>query len=153
MRSDLDAWRESAALLTWGFRNAGSANPVGTLDAVPAADAAGVEAVGPRDGSTQETLAGAGKESGGLPWWAETLVVLLGVVVLLRARVLVLRRVRRSRALGGWDRPQRRDRRREATAATAAPSPAPSATPRQRPRRDGDDDDREASPAPTGTAS
>ena len=29
-----DAWRDSADLLTWGFRNAAVAQPVGTLDAV-----------------------------------------------------------------------------------------------------------------------
>ena len=31
-----DTWRESAALLTWGFRNGAVARPVGTLDAIAA---------------------------------------------------------------------------------------------------------------------
>ena len=33
MHSDLDSWRDSAALLSWGFHNVALARPVGTLDA------------------------------------------------------------------------------------------------------------------------
>ena len=33
MHSDLDSWRDSAALLSWGFHNVALAQPVGTLDA------------------------------------------------------------------------------------------------------------------------
>ena len=158
LHSEGDAWEDSARLLTWGFRNAEVARPVGTLDAVqPAADAA----AGPRtsegdgkSGAAARSAAAAGS-GGGLPWWLEVLVVVVGVVAVLRARVLLRRRLRRVRSRTAMVRrvPQPRDRverRRVATAAAAAPTPAPRATP----RHDLLDDEPPAeSSASTGTAS
>jgi D-alanyl-D-alanine carboxypeptidase (penicillin-binding protein 5/6) len=154
MHTDFEAWRESAELLTWGFKNAAAANPVGTLDAVPAAEAAPAK-LGPRG----EQPAGAGVTGvpdTGLPWYVQVPVVLLAVVAVLRARVLLRQRVRRARreaAAGRRTGPaaaaQRRDLRRLATAATAAPTPAPTSAPRQR-----DPDEEPASPsAAAGTVS
>ena len=88
-----DAWRDSAALLTWGFRNAAVAQPVGTLDAITpvAADKPAGQA-GP---SAKPQAAGVASEGGGMPWWQTVPLVLLACVVLLRLRVLLRRRVRR----------------------------------------------------------
>lgn len=145
MQTDFDAWRESAALLTWGFQNASLAEPVGTLDAVPA-DAA---AAGPRAAGTSASAAGVpAEDGGGLPWLVQVPLLLLAVVALLRARVLLRRRLRRIRLERAPGQP--RDRRRETTAVTAAPRPAPSRTPRNRPP---DRDEPAASSAGGGAAS
>lgn len=159
LNTDFDAWRESAALLTWGFRNAALAEPVGTLDAV-AAPAAG-KAAGPRAGPGPAPGAQAVRAvqtaGGGLPWALQALVVVVAVAVLLRARVLLRRRFRGSRvrlesmpvasgplatrprtvtvvaAPRSPQLPQPRGLRRVTTEATAAPRPAPTRTPRTRP--------------------
>jgi D-alanyl-D-alanine carboxypeptidase (penicillin-binding protein 5/6) len=153
MHTDFDAWRESAALLTWGFRNAGSARPVGTLDAVPAArNDAAARTQGPRTPVPAATAGTAPDQ--GWPWYVQLPVVLLGVVVVLRARVLLRQRLQRARrAVPGRAGPrgaaQARDLRRLASTATAAPMPAPTAAPRQR----DPEDEASASSAATGTAS
>ena len=161
LHSEGDAWRDSAALLTWGFRSAGQAEAVGTLDAVADDSAAGGDgepaAQGPQAAGTDQDAeaATAGADGDGLPWWLQALVVLLGVVAVLRARVLLKRRLRRarsrSRVLAG-PVPQPRDRadlRRVTTAAAAAPAPAPTSTPRQEPRLD----DADPTSSAAGTAS
>jgi D-alanyl-D-alanine carboxypeptidase (penicillin-binding protein 5/6) len=158
LNTDFEAWRESAALLTWGFRNAGVARPVGTLDAVAAATPSAAGRAGPR--SVQPSEAAAAPSPDGWPWYLQVPVVLLGVVAALRARVLVRNRVRRRaheaaarRVRGGRPGPagatQSRDLRRLATAATAAPIPAPTKAPRHRDPDDGSP----AASAATGTRS
>jgi D-alanyl-D-alanine carboxypeptidase (penicillin-binding protein 5/6) len=163
LHSEGDAWRDSAALLTWGFRSAGRAEPVGTLDAIADDSASGG---GSGDRVTQGPQAGeagtgadaaiAGADGDGLPWWLQTLVVVLGVVAVLRARVLLLRRLRRARSrppVPARPVPQPRDRadlRRVTSAAAAAPAPAPSRTPRHDTPLD---DDGTTSSASSGTAS
>jgi D-alanyl-D-alanine carboxypeptidase (penicillin-binding protein 5/6) len=158
LHSEGDAWRDSAALLTWGFHNAGVARPVGTLDALQP-EAAGTD-VGPstsdggQDGSATAAAGSPAESGGGLPWWLQTLVVLLGVVAVLRARVLLRRRLRRVRAVRVRPVPQprdRTDRRRVTTAAAAAPTPAPTAAPRHDDLRD--DEPPATSSASSGTAS
>ena len=153
MHTNQQSWRESAALLTWGFRNAANARPVGTLDAVAAATS-GAKA-GPQ-ATKQKTTAATepAEESGGLPFLLKVPIVLVALIAVLRARVLLRRRRRRVRLEPRVARvpapAQRRDLRRESTAATAAPRPAPMTTPRTRP------DDRDgpaASSASTGAAS
>lgn len=126
MHTDFDAWRESAALLTWGFRNAGLATPVGTLDAVAHDEAGATEAAGPKV-AKKSTASGAVPDGGSRPWWVELVLVIVGVVALLRARVLLLRRLRRARSRRNRPLPQLRDRRRETTVAAAAPRPAATA--------------------------
>ena len=159
LHSEGDAWRDSAALLTWGFRNAGSAQPVGTLDAVPEPQAdSGVE--GPASsgsGNTTASAAGQRDTAGGLPWWLQVLVVMAGVLLVLRARVLLKRRLRRYgaapyRVAQPRDRTGGVDRRRVRSAAAAAPTPAPTTAPRNVRIRDLDDDEPTAS-ASAGTAS
>jgi D-alanyl-D-alanine carboxypeptidase (penicillin-binding protein 5/6) len=136
LHSEGDAWRDSAALLTWGFHSAGTAEPVGTLDAVADDSAAGGDGdsatQGPRSAGqasgTDAATAGTGGDS--LPWWLQTLVVVIGVVAVLRARVLLRRRLRRSRARQVPQPRDRADLRRVTSAAAAAPAPAPSTTAR-----------------------
>ena len=161
LHSEGDAWRDSAALLTWGFRSAGSAEAVGTLDAVADDTAAGGSgdrsAQGPQAGGADQDgeAATAGADGDGLPWWLQVVVVVLGVVAVLRARVLLRRRLRRARSRARvLDRPvpQPRDRadlRRVTSAAAAAPAPAPTSTPRHERRLD----DGDPSSSATGTAS
>lgn len=152
LRTDYQAWRESAALLTWGFRNAGLAEPVGTLDTTPA-PAAGQEpgvdagAAGRGDNAGGAHAAGEGRTSElpapdlpsldltgldltGLPWPLQVPLVLLAVVVLLRARVLLRRHLRRHRT--GRARDPRDARRRVTRPANQAPTAAPTSTPRSR---------------------
>jgi len=163
LHSEGDAWRDSAALLTWGFRSAGDARPVGTLDAVADDSAAGSgddQAVqGPQADDSTEDSATAGAGSGGLPWWLQALVVVLGVVAVLRARVLLRRRLRRGRPrsrVPAGPVPQPRDRadlRRVTSAAAAAPAPTPTRTPRHDVRLDPRLDDTDPSSSATGTTS
>ena len=165
LHSEGDAWRDSAALLTWGFGSAGQAKAVGTLDAVADDSASGGGSGAGGDDAAQGPQAGdagqdagtatAGADGDGLPWWLQTLVVVLGVLAVLRARVLLRRRLRRARArsrvLAG-PVPQPRDRadlRRVTSAAAAAPAPAPTRTPRHEPRLD----DGDPSSSAAGTAS
>jgi D-alanyl-D-alanine carboxypeptidase (penicillin-binding protein 5/6) len=133
LRTDADGWREAGRLLTWGFRNGATVRPVGSLE--PAA------APGARDSAVQGPMltedaaaAGAAADTAGLPWWAQVPLVLLGLLVALRTRVLVRRHLRKRRRRGGPVRlerlPQPRDFRRDTTAAAAAPRPAPTAAPR-----------------------
>jgi D-alanyl-D-alanine carboxypeptidase (penicillin-binding protein 5/6) len=140
-----DGWRDSADLLTWGFRNAAVAQPVGTLDAVTpvAADRASRRA-GP---SAAPHSAGVTAEgAGGLPWWLTVPLVLLACVALLRLRVLLRRRARRRAPL---PRPPQSRPRRLRTPASPAPTAAPTTTPRTvRVLRDDP-----SSSAPTGTGS
>jgi len=139
MHTDFDAWREAAALLTWGFRNAGTARPVGTLDPTPVTAAGLPVAEGPQPAARDG--AGTPADDGrGLPWFLQVPVVLLGVLVALRARVLLRRRLQRSRRPRGPSTPaQLRDLRRLTAVAAAAPTPAPSNAPRQRPLRGPDE--------------
>jgi D-alanyl-D-alanine carboxypeptidase (penicillin-binding protein 5/6) len=163
LHSEGDAWRDSAALLTWGFRNAEVARPVGTLDALqPATDAAAGPSRSEGDvaaGVATGAAAAPSASGGGLPWWLEIMVVVLGVVAVLRARVLLRRRLRRARARTAMARPMpqprdRADRRRVATAAAAAPTPAPNAASHNDLGQDLRDDEPPAtSSASTGTAS
>jgi D-alanyl-D-alanine carboxypeptidase (penicillin-binding protein 5/6) len=153
MHTEFDAWREAAELLTWGFQNGAVANPVGTLDAVPAVEDGPAGEAGPRAGQPAEAGVAAAPDTG-WPWYLQVPVVLLGVVAVLRARVLLRRRLRRARRevavrASPPGAAQARDLRRLATAATAAPMPAPTRAPRQR------DPDEEAAPpsAATGTVS
>jgi D-alanyl-D-alanine carboxypeptidase (penicillin-binding protein 5/6) len=160
MLTDFEAWKESAALLTWGFHNAGLAEPVGTLDAVPAVREAAAKRIGPRaDGTAAAVTTGASDQGGGRPWWVDGPLVVLGVLAALRARVLVRDRLRHSRR-GGIPRSTRgrvvpetqlRDLRRVTSAATAAPAPAATAAPRHRP--DLDAADGPAASTSAGTAS
>ena len=154
MLTDFEAWKESAKLLTWGFRNAAATTPVGTLDAVPAAEEG--RGVGPasRADPAASAAAAAGSTGGGRPWWVELPLVVAGVLVALRARVLLRDRLRRRRRAVGRVpyAPRPRDLRRDARAAAAAPTPAPSAAPRNVLRRD-PEVDAATSSASTGTAS
>ena len=150
LHSRTDAWKDAASLLTWGFRNADAVRPVGTLQAAEEAPAATTAEPG---GDRPAEVTAAGASGGGAPWWVQVPVVVLGVLVALRARVLLRRRLRRARG-----RPQRagrlpqpRDRRRVSTPAAAAPTPAPSTNARVRPRDAGDESS--TSSASTGTAS
>jgi len=121
MRTDIDAWRGSANLLTWGFRNAARATPVGTLDAVPSDASTRQQRAGRVPAEAVSASAAAAGAGDGLPWWVQAPVVLLAVVVLLRARVLLIR--------------QSRKRRRTSITVAAAPRPAPTSASRQRPLR------------------
>jgi hypothetical protein len=95
---------------------------VGTLDAVaPAATGTSVAGSPVRTTHAQVAAAGAG---GGLPCWVTVPLGALLVLVLLRARVLLVRRRRAARRRG-----YRRDRR-AISAMIPAPASAPSATPR-----------------------
>ena len=158
LQSNQDAWRESAALLTWGFRNAADITPVGTLDAVPEQ----VRQAGPDEPTVAEVPAKAVTTAGsgdGLPWWLQVPLVLLAVVVLLRARVLLRRRLRAARrhppARDAVPQPRdrRRDRPRASTVVAAAPRPAPTMPARQRPGATAPGEDAGTSSASTGTAS
>jgi D-alanyl-D-alanine carboxypeptidase (penicillin-binding protein 5/6) len=163
LHSEGDAWRDSAALLTWGFRSAGQAEAVGTLDAVADDTASGGSgdsednaSKGPQaGGAAQDDAATSGADGDGLPWWLQTLVVVLGVLAVLRARVLLRQRLRRARPrsrVPAGPLPQPRDRadlRRVTSAAAAAPAPAPTSTPRHDPRLD----DGDPSSSAAGTAS
>lgn len=141
LNTGFEAWKESAALLTWGFRNAASARPVGSLDAVAATRASGAEqgTVAPMLTTRKKAAtAGVGNQSDGLAWWLQAPIVVFGVLAALRGRVLLLRALRRRRARLRRDPrvPHPRDLRRVASAAAAAPRPAASAGPRQRPERE-----------------
>lgn len=138
-----DAWRQSAKLLTWGFRNYAAAKPVGTLEAV-AAPKAETKPGGVTAGKA--STAGVTGDGGGLPWWVQLPIVLLSVVMLLRARVLLKRRIRTVRRRQA----QLYERRRAARALAATRAPGPRSTPRHLPRPSRPFDDESAS---TGTGS
>jgi D-alanyl-D-alanine carboxypeptidase (penicillin-binding protein 5/6) len=150
MHSDLDSWRDSAALLSWGFHNVALAHPVGTLDATSqpgAKGATGGSMAGPP--AQASTAAMAGTAGGGPPWWLVVPVLLVLLLALLRARVLLRRGSRRQWATVPGVVPQSRGPRRVRTPASPAPSAAPTSTPRTvRVLRDDP-----ASTAPTGTES
>ncbi|HEX4698462.1 MAG TPA: serine hydrolase [Actinomycetes bacterium] len=125
-------WEDSAALLTWGFHNRTLARPVGTLQAVAPATTGTSVAAGPvRTAQHQVAAAGAG---GGLPWWVTVPLGALLVLVLLRARVLLVRRRRAARRspYGRLPVARRAPRRERLSSRSAIPAPAaaPSATPR-----------------------
>ncbi len=152
MHSDLDSWRDSAALLSWGFHNAALARPVGTLDATSRAaeGASGGSVAGPpakpRTAAMASTAGG-----GGVPWWLAGPVLLVLLLALLRARVLLRRRSRRQWATLPGVVPQSREPRRVRAPASPAPSAAPTSTPRTvRVLRD---DPPTSVPTPTGTES
>ena len=158
LRTEGDGWRDAAALLSWGFRNADAARPVGTLEATAKAEAAGGPA--PQEAEpagTARVAATAGGSTAGMPWWAQVPVVLLAVVVVLRMRVLLLRQARRRRAVlaqrAGGGPPQPRDRRRATSVAASAPAAAPSAVRRHPPPRPVREATDPTSSASTGTAS
>lgn len=98
MRTDSEPWRQSAALLTWGFRNAQGATPVGTLNTSGDAGAlpTGSGAAARQALATSEEAAAAGS-AGTMPWWVQAPLALLAVVVVLRMRVLIRRRRRTVR--------------------------------------------------------
>jgi len=152
LRSERDGWRDAAALMTWGFRNAPSARPVGTLDAVPATPVAG-SAGGP--GRTAGAPVTAGGTGDGLPWWLQVPIVLGAVVLLLRARVLVKRRLRRAARARSRALSHPRDRRRATSVAASAPRAAPPSVRVHPPPRPAvaAADDPSASSASSGTAS
>ncbi len=133
LHSEQDSWRDSAALLTWGFRNRSLVRPVGTLDAVDRTSAGSAASPGPgRTGPTASTSAGAAaSEGGGLPWWLAVALLAVVAVFLLRTRVLLRRRARRRRS--AWPAAtaaQSRGERRLTMPARPAPTAAPIATPR-----------------------
>lgn len=159
LRTEGDGWRDAAALMTWGFRNASSARPVGTLDAVPATPVAGTAGSPGQPGRTADAAATAGPTGDGLPWWLQVPIVLGAVVLLLRARVLVKRRLRRAARARSRVGPQShpRDRRRATSVAASAPRAAPPSVRVHRPPRpavaEAAADDPSASSASSGTAS
>ena len=130
LHSKGDSWRDSAALLSWGFRNGSLARPVGSLGAAASPAATDGGAPAPKAGPTVSPhAAGVASGSAGLPWWLTAPLLLLGCVVVLRARVLLHRRARRRR--GPVRLPQSRaPRRRPRTPAMTAPTAAPTANPR-----------------------
>ena len=155
LRTEGDGWRESGALLSWGFRNAALARPVGSLDAVPVASAGGGSGVQPAVDAAARASAPPTSQGGrGVPWWVSLPLALLAVVALLRARVLV-RRARRRRRPGPLLLPrpaQSAARRRVTSPARPAPTAAPTTAPRTvRVLRD--EPPSTTSRAPTGTAS
>ena len=96
MRTKPPSWEESAALLDWGFANADTVAPADTL-AQPAADEPAAEAETlPQQAVAlgSRTAAGVGN-SPALPWYTWSALALAGVLVALRARVVLLRRRRR----------------------------------------------------------
>jgi serine-type D-Ala-D-Ala carboxypeptidase (penicillin-binding protein 5/6) len=154
MHSDLDSWRDSAALLSWGFHNAALAHPVGTLDATsrPGAEgASGGSMAGPPAQARTAALASTAG-GGGLPWWLAVSVLLALLLALLRARVLLRRRSRRQWATLPGMVPQSREPRRVRTPASPAPSAAPTSSPRTV-RVLARDDPGSTAPTPTGTES
>jgi D-alanyl-D-alanine carboxypeptidase (penicillin-binding protein 5/6) len=97
MHSNQSAWKDSAALLDWGFANAEKAQPVGTLDQSDhAAQAASVRHPGASPGRSGRAASVAAGGSA-VPGWAWVPIVLFAAVVLLRTRVLVRREIRRRR--------------------------------------------------------
>lgn len=97
MHSGFASWSESRALLDWGFRNAGLARPVGTLDPRPdTRQAAAVRAPGTL-GATTAAATSRSAGNGMLPAWAWVPVALFATVLTLRLRVLARRRLRRLR--------------------------------------------------------
>jgi D-alanyl-D-alanine carboxypeptidase (penicillin-binding protein 5/6) len=135
LHSEFDSWRDSAALLSWGFANRAVARPVGTLDALPhAADAPATPGKGTTGGAGHTAASAADPSGGAVPWWPGVVLALALVVALLRARVLLRRRSRRNRLAvrrpGETRIPQSRDPRRVRTPARPAPTAAPTTTPR-----------------------
>ena len=138
LHSGQDSWRDSAALLSWGFTNRAVVQPVGTLDAAAATARSGTGAsaggrvAGP--GATGVTARSTGAATGpAVPWWLGVLLGLALVVAVLRVRVLLLRRSRHrppSRRPGEARIPQSREARRVRTPARPAPTAAPSTAPR-----------------------
>jgi D-alanyl-D-alanine carboxypeptidase (penicillin-binding protein 5/6) len=112
MHSDLDSWRDSAALLSWGFHNVALAQPVGTLDATSQPGAKGAVRRQRRRPTCPRAHRrdGATTGGGGLPWWLVAPVLLVLVLALLRARVLLRRRSRRQWATMPGLVPQSRSR-------------------------------------------
>lgn len=96
MHTGQASWSESAALLDWGFANAATARPVGTLDQKPAAGQAASVRHPVAAGAASRTASSAGSLLYGWLWLP---LVFVGTVVALRLRVL-LRRRRRIRRLG-----------------------------------------------------
>ncbi|MEO7980811.1 MAG: D-alanyl-D-alanine carboxypeptidase [Sporichthyaceae bacterium] len=141
LHSQQDSWRDSAALLSWGFTNRSLARSVGTLDArtqavVGTSGSAGDQVAGPAAQDVANRTA-VGSGGGGLPRWLDVALALALVVAALRARVLLRRRSRRHRLAvrrPGDSRaariPQSRVARRVRTPARPAPSAAPTTTPR-----------------------
>ncbi len=138
LHSPGDAWRDSGALLTWGFHSGAAARPVGTLVAVPPAQAATVARHGTRAARATGS-SGPGLELPTLSWfpslWSAPrgvlgLVLLLVLVVALRIRA-VRRRVRRRGGYGAGGSRQAHPRRvRLDSSARPAPTAAPTIAPR-----------------------
>jgi D-alanyl-D-alanine carboxypeptidase (penicillin-binding protein 5/6) len=103
MHTGQASWSESAALLDWGFANAPSAQPVGTLNQSAPTQAASVRHPGAAASGARKAAA-ASSAGPAMPGWAWVPVLLLGSVVALRTRVLLRRRRRRARLAPPADR-------------------------------------------------
>jgi D-alanyl-D-alanine carboxypeptidase (penicillin-binding protein 5/6) len=97
MRTKPPAWEESAALLDWGFANADLVAPVGSLN-----PATPTEAASEPESLSERIIAGAPRTAavvGGtpmLPWHTWVVLALSAALAALRARVVLLRRRRRT---------------------------------------------------------
>ena len=141
LHSPADGWRDSAALLTWGFANGAAAHKVGTLVAVPPKQAATVarhgakvhaEPASSRGGLSLPSLPSLPTLPGPRALWALPLLRLLAVAIL-RARVLMRRERTRSAYGGGLGRSSQAGSRR-VRLETRSASPAPNAAPMTMPR-------------------
>lgn len=93
MNTGQGAWREAAALLDWGFANAALVKPVGTLNtSLPAVEKS-------TDKAELASTPKAEEGTDGFSWRsvAWPVLVLVGLVAMLRARVLVKRNLRARR--------------------------------------------------------
>lgn len=84
------AWKESAALLDWGFANAATVTPVGTLEQPKVVAQAAPAAHRPPLAATPRQAG----HAAGVPLWAWPLLAAVGALAAMRTRVLVLRRLR-----------------------------------------------------------
>jgi D-alanyl-D-alanine carboxypeptidase (penicillin-binding protein 5/6) len=94
MHTKASSWRESQALLEWGFANIDKTRPVGSLNQVKHVTQA--SSVRP-NGVVQKVAATAVAGGHGLPLWTSLPIALLFGVVALRARVRLRRRAMRQR--------------------------------------------------------
>src|SRR5688572_24167792 len=98
-------WEESAKLLDWGFAHADAATAVGSLNP-PAPPAPEPESLPQRVVSAGQDTAAVVGSTAALPWYSWVVLVLVGALGLLRARVLLLRR-RRAPVRALWRQPAR----------------------------------------------
>jgi D-alanyl-D-alanine carboxypeptidase (penicillin-binding protein 5/6) len=95
MRTKGPGWKESAALLDWGFANADAVTAIDSLTP-PVKAAAEPESLPQRAAGIGPRSAAAVGSTPSLPWYSWVGLVLAGGLGLMRARVVVLRRRRRS---------------------------------------------------------